>query len=108
IIAAPWVTHHRMSGAVKIGILALSALLAAMTKRLVEDPVRRGAAWRSRRWPAFALAAGGVAAVAAVTSGASTHLQNTHAVAGVRAQAAARALLVTRHRSCFGAAAMLP
>jgi hypothetical protein len=82
--------------------------LAAVTKRVVEDPVRTAPWWTKRLTPAYALAATGVVAVAVAATTLTTDAQ--HAVVAARVQARARtaALLLPHHRSCFGAAAILP
>lgn len=109
IIAGPWIVGRPLHWSDKLVILVSSLVLAALTKWLVEDPVRGAALWRHRRWPAYAIAAAG-AAVLVVLSGGFTdevaHLQRTERVAAARATLA----LVAHpsHRSCFGAAAMDP
>jgi peptidoglycan/LPS O-acetylase OafA/YrhL len=130
IIAAPWVLHRQLSPLDKVGIAALSLLLAAVTKVVVEDPIRTGARWRSRPWPAYAFAAVGVLALVLTTtvSYVDVHRQDLADVAAARARASAalapptptpsstgatsqRHVASTREvapRSCFGAAAILP
>ncbi|MDP9394606.1 MAG: acyltransferase, partial [Actinomycetota bacterium] len=75
IIAAPWVLPVDPSLATDLGILAATLLLAALTKRWVEDPVRSGTWWRSRSWPSYAFAAAGMAVVVAVTNAAHVRLE---------------------------------
>jgi hypothetical protein len=108
LIAAPWLLHGPVSSVAKVAIAGSTCVLAAVTKRLVEDPIRGGRRWQSRRWPAYALAVGGVAAVALVASMLPTSVKP----AAPRLQAAARAqehrLVASTIPSCFGAEAMLP
>src|SRR5207245_5108519 len=61
IIVAPWAIRAQERWPQKLVVLALSLVLAALTKRLVEDPIRRGRIWRLRRWPAYSLGVVGVA-----------------------------------------------
>ena len=68
IIALPWVLHGPLADGVKLGILGATLLLAGMTKRYVEDPVRSGAAWQLRRWASIGLATAGAAALVLVTT----------------------------------------
>ncbi|HET6818552.1 MAG TPA: acyltransferase family protein [Mycobacteriales bacterium] len=107
IIAAPWVTHAPMTWADRLAVLFASLVLAALTKRVVEDPVRRGSWWRARRWPAYGFAATGVAGLVLVSSLFTAQVENTHRLVSAVARAQTRALLSHRH-SCFGAAAMVP
>ncbi|GAB2466734.1 peptidoglycan/LPS O-acetylase OafA/YrhL [Conyzicola lurida] len=51
IVAAPWVLHRAISDQDKFTILAITFILALLTKRFVEDPVRLGPLARVRpRW----------------------------------------------------------
>ncbi|MFL6136509.1 MAG: acyltransferase family protein [Frankiaceae bacterium] len=111
IIAAPWVTHGRTSWPDKLAILALSLVLAGITKRFVEDPVRTGPRWRAHALPAYALAVVGVAALVVASSTVYTGARHAEvramARAAARSQAETERLVVSQQRSCFGAAAML-
>jgi peptidoglycan/LPS O-acetylase OafA/YrhL len=138
IIAAPWVLHAEPRWPAKLVILAGSVVLAALTKRFVEDPVRTGARWRAHRWPAYGFALSTMLALVLVSSLSYVHVQHLNTVALEQARAATRAaaraeeapqpqpalpssgsgqrrhrshsaaLPVRLPRSCFGAAAMLP
>ena len=111
IIVAPWVTRSAERWPQKLAIIGLSLALAALTKRLVEDPIRRGRLWRARRWPAYSFAVVTVVTLALLTSGMSINVRHAEAreaeAAQDRAQAASQAMFRPHHRSCFGAAAML-
>jgi peptidoglycan/LPS O-acetylase OafA/YrhL len=101
LILAPYV----VSGGVPRGVLAaLTLVLAAATKRWVEDPVRRGRVLLARppRWTlAPALAA--TALVIGLTAFGSVRVRHDIAVA----QRASKVVLEHRPR-CFGAAAHVP
>jgi len=108
IIAAPWVLRRPPSTPAKFAILLVTLVLAGLTTWLVENPVRRGAMWRRRRWPAYALAVAGVAVVTTVSADViaqvDRHEQRLETIAAVRSAA----LVITpRAHSCFGAAAMI-
>jgi peptidoglycan/LPS O-acetylase OafA/YrhL len=86
---------------VKLGIVALTLVLAALTKRFVEDPARttplltaRGAGWT------FAAAGVATAAVLAVTAAAGSHVNDR-----LHAEERATARVLAAHPRCFGAAA---
>jgi peptidoglycan/LPS O-acetylase OafA/YrhL len=102
IIALPWVLHGPLKTGPKIGILAATLLLAWLTKRYVEDPVRSGAAWRARRWASFSLATAGAAALVLATTvvWADFDRVNDHQADLVLAS-------VQDRQPCFGAAAMV-
>ena len=69
IVLLPWVLNRELGDLDKVGVLVLSVLLAWLSKRFIEDPVRFG--WLSRRARFSQLALGGVgmAAVAALAVG---------------------------------------
>jgi peptidoglycan/LPS O-acetylase OafA/YrhL len=87
--------------AVKLAIVVLTLLLAALTKRFIEDPART-APLLTARGPGWTFAAAGVAtaAVLGVTVVAGSHV--THRV---RAEALATERVLAAHPRCFGAAA---
>ena len=101
IVAAPLVLGHGIGLASGAAILVLTVALAAATKVLVEDPVRRAPGILRRRAPAYAFMAVGVTVLVAVAP----------AQAAVQtAQTAALASrvddLVADADGCFGAAAV--
>ncbi len=68
IIVAPWLLHGPTTWRSKLVILAASLVLAYLTKRYVEDPIRTGRRWRVRRWPSYAFAAAGMVVFLAVAT----------------------------------------
>ncbi|MDP9418451.1 MAG: acyltransferase [Actinomycetota bacterium] len=122
IVAAPWVLHRPTPWPAKVAILAATLVLASLTKRYVEDPVRNGRAWHSRRWPAYAFAAAGMAGLLVVTTLPDVRVAPVAAPpaeeASVEAPASDTDATPRRsggarkrpaHRvSCHGAAAMMP
>ncbi len=73
----------------KVGIAAASIVLAAISKRLVEDPIRFGAVWRARPWRGFAVAGVGSVLVLALAGSGLVAVQ----VERERSEALADALL---------------
>jgi peptidoglycan/LPS O-acetylase OafA/YrhL len=88
IIAAPWVLHEPVPASGKVVLLGAAVVLADLTTRLVEAPVRHGRWWRSRRWPAYALATAGVGAVVIAASLSYGHVQRVNHRLLARAAAA--------------------
>ncbi len=80
-------------------ILMLTILLAWLTKRLVEDPLRFGRASR----PTFALVAAATVALLGVCSGGSSYLRDQ-----IREAERASASVLSSRPACFGAAARDP
>jgi hypothetical protein len=108
IIAGPWIIGRSLTAPWKAVIFVVSMGLADITRRLVEDPVRKRAIWRARRWPAYALAGAGVATVVVVTGTLSDHVSHQDQKALVAAETRSAALVVEPGKqSCFGAAAMV-
>jgi peptidoglycan/LPS O-acetylase OafA/YrhL len=113
LITAPAVLHGPVRLPGKLVILAAALLLAGLSKRFIEDPVRTGARWRSRPALSYAFAALGVTALVVLSSAVSVDVGRAEAasrvIAGRQAQEQAQALVShPRDRSCFGAAAMDP
>jgi peptidoglycan/LPS O-acetylase OafA/YrhL len=113
LIAAPWVVHGPVRLPGKLLVLLATLVLAGLSKRFIEDPVRTGSRWRARPAPAYALAVVGVTGLVALTSAFAAREQKaetaSRAVIGKQAQAESQALVARpRVRSCFGAAAMDP
>jgi peptidoglycan/LPS O-acetylase OafA/YrhL len=102
IVALPWVLHGPLDDSTRLGILAATLVLAWLTKRYVEDPVRSGPAWQARRWASFGLATAGAAALVLATTvvWADYDRANEHVADRVIAD-------VKDGRPCFGAAAMV-
>jgi hypothetical protein len=101
-VALPWALHASLGNEAKLGIVAGTLVLAFLTKRYVEDPVRSGAVWTIRRWAWIRLAAAGAAVMVLATTTVGTDLvrvtdhQSDLALAGLRSGA-----------PCFGAAAIM-
>jgi peptidoglycan/LPS O-acetylase OafA/YrhL len=97
IVLLPIALNHAMTTAMRIAILAGTLLLAWLSKRFVEDPVRH-ARISDRR--TFALGALATAAVVGVCLGGAAHLH-----AQVRKETAASKRVLAAAPRCFGAAA---
>lgn len=102
IIVAPWVLARSTNWIDKLVILALSLLLAYLTKRFVEDPVRLGRWWRVRRWPAYGFTAACMAVFLAITVTGYRHVDADNA--RVARQFAAD---LADGAACFGAEAIV-
>jgi peptidoglycan/LPS O-acetylase OafA/YrhL len=68
IIAAPWLVHAPVHGMGKCVLLPMALALAGMTRRFVEQPLRRRRRRRVRAAAAYAFALSGMVLVVAVTS----------------------------------------
>jgi peptidoglycan/LPS O-acetylase OafA/YrhL len=101
IIAAPWVLHGATNWISKLVILAVTLVLAVLTKKLVEDPLRSKPGVVQRRRTAFAFAAAGTAALVLVSGLGFVGVQRSND------QAAAAALVSLNDDACFGARAMV-
>jgi hypothetical protein len=99
IVAAPWVLHGPAGFRTKWVILGATCVLAYVTKRCVEDPVRTGTWWAATTWRAFALAGAGAILLLAATSMLLAEVQ--------RSNDEASAQLVASHGPCVGASAMV-
>ncbi len=82
IILYPYVTGHPPGLGGIAAIVALTVVLAFLTKRFVEDPVRRGTFWVNGRRKAYALAAGGMAVILVGTSLTGMAVQRYYETAG--------------------------
>jgi peptidoglycan/LPS O-acetylase OafA/YrhL len=102
IVLAPLVLSSELTSDSRIGILMLTLLLAWLSKRLIEDPVR-AAPSLARPVPTFA-AAGAISLILLLlTGGASSYVERE-----VReAESASRAFVASKPR-CFGAASRDP
>ena len=104
IVVVPYVLGHDLRTIDKVGILGGTIVLAALTKRFVEDPVRQGTRFGiQRRSVTFAL----TALVAAALVGLSMLGSSAATQATEKAQAVAADLLADPP-NCFGAASMDP
>lgn len=103
LIIAPWALREDLTWGSKTMLVALTLVLAYLLRKFVEDPVRSGAFWRKRRWPAFSLAAGGMAVILATSMIASAQIDLRNA-----SEDAAAFDKVLSGEPCFGAAAMVP
>ncbi len=104
LILAPFLLLRELDTPIKLGLIALTLILAALSKRFVEDPLRSGpllAAHRPRRSFAFVLA--GTGTVLLATFGALAVLNSRQN----EDLAAAKTLLGSR-APCLGAAARDP
>jgi hypothetical protein len=99
IVAAPWVLHGPAGLRAKLVILGATVVLAYVTKRFVEDPVRTGTWWAASTWRSFVLAGGGAILLTAATSLLLAAVQ--------RSNNEAAAQLVALHGPCVGASAMV-
>jgi peptidoglycan/LPS O-acetylase OafA/YrhL len=101
IIAAPWALNSTISWRVKLIIFAATLILAGLSKRYIEDPIRTRRSWSLRRWPnyAFAAAGMGIAVLLVPTGLALLHKSNQAVASAYRRSASADA-------RCFGAAAL--
>ncbi|MFZ4893250.1 acyltransferase family protein [Plantibacter sp. Mn2098] len=109
IVILPRITNHPITfvDAVLIGVVSI--LLGALTKVLIEDPVRKSQWWGRRRWPSFAFAAGGAAILIIACTLVSTGIDARKAAAAEAfAEKLAAATSEQGEASCFGANAMAP
>ncbi|MFI2103377.1 acyltransferase family protein [Isoptericola sp. NPDC019693] len=83
IVVVPYVLGHPLGAVELVGVVVATLLLAAATKRWVEDPLRRSPALVRRRAATFGLLAVcvGVAAVWGVSAAAAAHERARDAVA---------------------------
>ena len=94
--------EREISGLVVVG---LAVLLAILTKLFIEDPVRRGRFWASRRWPSYTFAAAGMAIVLTICGAQWVQFD----AASSRVAAAIKQLSDNSLTGgCVGAAAMIP
>lgn len=102
IVAAPWILHADLTWMSKLGILGLTLVLAYLTKRFVEDPIRTSKRWRARRWPSYAFAGAAMAVLLAVTSVSYLQLQQRNEdLSGAALER------IAAGAPCFGAAAIV-
>jgi peptidoglycan/LPS O-acetylase OafA/YrhL len=101
VVVLPWLLHAPLGGGAKVGLLGATLVLAWLTKRYVEDPVRSGVAWQLRRWASAGLATAGAGALVLATMAVWTEYDR------VADHQADLALASVHDRTpCFGAAAL--
>ncbi len=101
IVATPYTLGHDLTTVDKVGIFALSLALAALSKRFVEDPVRRAPALKFRPARSYVLATATIFAIVAAST-------TTYVVVWQGARSAEAAIgKATRTDPCFGARAMV-
>ena len=102
VILTPYVIGAELDFTARVGVLAASLVLAAATKRWVEDPVRRlSTAPPRQRFAAVGVLAGATVAIVVAC------LAGSASVASARADAEAELKELSSTR-CFGAAASAP
>lgn len=102
IVAAPWILGGDLEWGAKLVILVATLVLAALTKRFVEDPVRRGRWWRaSPRRPYIFAVVGSIVIAGACT----LWMSVLQAQWDERRADAVQA--IQEEQPCFGAAAMV-
>ncbi len=101
IILLPFALGHSLSTVQKVVLLAVTVLLAALTKTFVEDPVRHGVLARRPSWNTYLATATSMVLVAAIAGGGLFYL------AGVAKSDEQKASQLAGS-SCFGAAALAP
>lgn len=105
VVILPYAMNHPLGTRSKLAILLSSVILAAVTKRFVEDPMR-GAGRRRRKSPRTRVVFGtAVIAMIAVASAPVVGIRYTNSVEA--ASAAAASARATDTDECFGAPAML-
>ena len=103
IVLVPLATRHENTLVEKLAILAATLVLAWLTKRFVEDPVRRGALSRARPRVTFLAT---VVAMAVVIAGCGVGV-NAVTISAENDRVTAQRLL-DANTPCFGAAALDP
>jgi peptidoglycan/LPS O-acetylase OafA/YrhL len=104
LVMTPFVLNHVIRWPTRVALIAITVLLAWLTKVLVEDPMRHSRALISRKSRyTFALVLIGTGAIFAVTALGQHHLASVRA-----AQAREDARILARQPRCFGAASHDP
>jgi peptidoglycan/LPS O-acetylase OafA/YrhL len=101
IIVTPWILHGTTTWVAKIVIIGITLVLAVLTKKLVEDPLRTRPGVKKRRRTAYAFAATGTVALVLVSGLGFIGVQQSND------RAAAAALVSLQEDACFGAGAMV-
>jgi peptidoglycan/LPS O-acetylase OafA/YrhL len=100
IILVPYIVHHSNTGGTKIAIIALTLMLAWLSRRCVEEPVRTGVLNGRRPWMTMAAMLLAVSAVAAPSWVGATAMDRQSAAEKTRVDE-----LIAQKTPCFGAAA---
>ncbi|WP_262850205.1 acyltransferase family protein [Mumia quercus] len=100
VVLVPYASGGELGLLDKAAVLVASLVLAAWTKRFVEDPFRR-TSWARALWPTYLASAAGMAVVVAL---ATAQLAEVDHREGVSREARERAL--AEGAPCFGAAAL--
>jgi peptidoglycan/LPS O-acetylase OafA/YrhL len=101
IVLTPYVTGHRLNWHEKLALLAVTVVLAWLSKTFVEDPLRTRPLLAAAPWRAFAFAAAGMLVLVASTVGINTELTHREATAAASADAQLAA-----GAKCLGPAAL--
>jgi hypothetical protein len=103
IVLYPFILQQPLNTWGALAIAAVSVALGFVTKVLVEDRVRAGRWWASRRWPSFALAVVGALVLVGFSTGGSVAVdrETTEARMAVQERLAG-------DDPCFGARALAP
>ncbi|WP_166879320.1 acyltransferase family protein [Salinibacterium sp. ZJ450] len=106
IVVAPFVLGGELQLADQFALLAITLVLAWMTKRFVEDPARTSGAFAVKRRRAFAFAIAGALVILAGSAVPWAIVNERTAAAVAQADGVAQRALSAEER-CFGAAAAL-
>lgn len=103
IVVIVLATGEQMTWSVKLVVIAGVVVLAALTKRFVEDPVRFSGLWRERGlWPQYAAGGAAMAMVLALVLGGTIWLDRSSAANSNRLEQ-----LLAQQTPCLGANAMI-
>lgn len=97
IVLFPFILGHELTFAGKLGILAITMVLAVATKYAIEDPVRRAKHLAEKQWPSYAFMAAGILVLTSIVTLSSTHVAATYE---------SRADTLEKVGACLGAGAM--
>lgn len=78
IVLLPYLLGHELTFASKLGVLAITMVLAVATKYAIEDPVRRAGNLAKQRWPAYVFMSAGILVLTSVVALSSIHLAATY------------------------------
>ncbi|NYG05782.1 peptidoglycan/LPS O-acetylase OafA/YrhL [Phycicoccus badiiscoriae] len=103
IVLIPYATGHSLVWTEKVGLLAVTVVLAWLSKTLVEDPLRTRPLLAAAPWRAFAFAAAGMLVLVAATVGINAEVKHREAMVATAAKARLAAGV-----TCLGPAALDP